>query len=62
LPLDNARHERFVQGLLEGKTASQAYADAGYRADDGNAAHLPANEKVKAHLLELQGEVVRKPS
>jgi hypothetical protein len=58
-PLDNNRHERFVQGLLEGKSASQAYADAGYKPDDGNAAHLRAKEKVKRRLAELQGEVVK---
>lgn len=56
-PLNNNRHERFVAGLLEGKSASQAYADAGYQPDDGNAARLNANQKIKARLAELQSEV-----
>ena len=30
LALSNARHERFAQGLAEGKTQAQAYVDAGF--------------------------------
>ena len=35
-PLPNQRHERFVLGLLEGKTDGQAYEDAGYKPNRGN--------------------------
>lgn len=28
----NPRHEKFIQGILEGKTQTQAYIDAGYSA------------------------------
>jgi predicted Fe-S protein YdhL (DUF1289 family) len=58
-PLNNARHERFVQGLLEGKSASQAYEDAGFRPDRGNAARLSASPQVQARLAELQSEVAK---
>lgn len=58
-PLNNARHERFVAGLLEGKSASQAYEGAGFRPDRGNAARLRASPQVQARLAELQGEVAK---
>ena len=29
-PLTNARHERFAQEIVKGKSATQAYIDAGY--------------------------------
>jgi predicted Fe-S protein YdhL (DUF1289 family) len=56
-PLSNARHERFVQGLLEGKSAIAAYEDAGFRPDRGNATRLHASPQVQARLAELQSEV-----
>jgi phage terminase small subunit len=57
--LKNPRHERFVQGLLEGLPASRAFAEAGYAPNDGNAIRLKGNEKVQARLAELQGEAAR---
>jgi hypothetical protein len=56
-PLRNARHEAFVQHLLEGKTALDAYEAAGFKRDDGNAARLRRNPKVEARLAELQAEI-----
>lgn len=38
-PLPNQRHEKFVLGLLEGKTDVQA---AGYKPDRGNAGRGPS--------------------
>jgi hypothetical protein len=35
--LKNAKHERFAQGLAEGKSQAQAYTDAGYKAKQANA-------------------------
>jgi phage terminase small subunit len=35
--LANPRYERFAQALALGKTATEAYALAGYKANDGNA-------------------------
>jgi phage terminase small subunit len=55
--LDNPRHERFVQGLLAGKSADDAYAAAGFRPHRGNASRLRANEHVVRRLAELQAAV-----
>jgi phage terminase small subunit len=56
-PLRNPRHERFIQFLLEGKTALDAYEAAGYARDDANASRLSNNPKVRHRLAELQGEI-----
>jgi phage terminase small subunit len=53
-PLKNPRHERFVQFLLEGESATDAHEHAGYTRDDGNAARLRANPRVVERLTELQ--------
>ncbi len=56
-PLKNPKHETFVRGLLENKTALDAYAAAGYARDDGNAARLSRNPKVQERLAELQSAI-----
>ena len=58
-PLKNVRHEKFVQGLLEGKSATDAYEAAGYERDESgaNAARLTRNPKVAQRLAELQAEI-----
>jgi phage terminase small subunit len=56
-PLRNARHEAFVRGLFEGKTALDSYEAAGFARDDGNAARLRRNPKVEERLAELQAEI-----
>jgi phage terminase small subunit len=38
--LANQRHERFAQALAQGKSATEAYALAGYKANDGNASRM----------------------
>lgn len=52
--LENARHERFAQELAKGKTADEAYRNAGYKANRGNAATLKANQSVLDRVAELQ--------
>lgn len=52
--LTNPKHERFAQELAKGKTASEAYVTAGYRANDGNASTLKGNQKVEARVAEIQ--------
>jgi hypothetical protein len=59
-PLKNARHERFVALLLEGKSATEAYEAAGFKRDDANAARLKARPDVVERLTELQNEVAAK--
>ena len=58
-PLRNPRHEKFVQLLLEGKSAVDAHEQAGYVRDDGNATRLRVNPKVQDRLAELQAEVAK---
>ena len=47
-PLTNQRHERFAQAWAEGKTATEAYVLAGYKANDGNASRMKGNERISA--------------
>lgn len=55
----NARQELFVQGLLAGKTAGQAYADAGYKPNAPHGGRLAKNGKILARLEELRKPVVQ---
>ena len=52
--LSNPRHEAFVQALLRGEPATQAYVSAGYKAHHANAARMRDNEGVRRRLAELQ--------
>lgn len=55
-PLKNARHEKFAQGLAEGKTEDQAYRDAGFKPNRHNASRLlNTKENVRDRVKELQG-------
>lgn len=51
--LTNPKHERFAQELAKGKSASEAYVLAGYKANDGNASTLKGNQKVEDRVREL---------
>ena len=55
----NARQELFVQGLLVGKSAEQAYADAGYKPSRPHASRLATNGNVLARLAELRKPVTK---
>lgn len=59
-PLENQRHERFAQELASGKSADQAYMDAGYEENRGNASRLKANENVTTRVRELQDMAAEK--
>lgn len=52
--LDNPRHERFCQALAKGKTADEAYKEAGYKANRHNAAALGREQHIKTRVAELQ--------
>ncbi len=56
-PLPNQRHEKFVLGLLEGKTDGRAYEGAGYKPDRSHAARLATNGHISGRLGFLQNEV-----
>lgn len=56
--LVNTRHELFAQGLVEGRTATQAYIDAGYAANDGNSTRLRQTDEIVARVSELQTRIL----
>jgi len=55
--LRNARHERMAQLLAQGKSATEAYAEAGYKQNSGNAIRLKGNESISARRAEIQQAV-----
>jgi hypothetical protein len=55
-PLKNPRHERFVQLLMQGESQTDAFEYAGFKRDDGNAARLAQNPRVRERLTELQNQ------
>ncbi|TDR34678.1 terminase small subunit [Aquamicrobium defluvii] len=58
--LPNPRHEAFAQSLAKGKTAIEAYADAGYKPNRSHASRLVAKGNVTARVAELQQKVAKK--
>ena len=58
--LANPRYERFAQALALGKTATEAYALAGYKANDGNASRLKGNERISARVQEIVGRAAER--
>ena len=58
--LENSRQELFCLGLVEGKTANQAYADAGYSPNAGNATRLKGNERIAARVADLQARALNR--
>ncbi len=57
--LTNPRHEKFALALSEGKSASEAYELAGYKACRQNAARLMTNDDIQARLAELQAAAAK---
>jgi len=51
--LKNARHEAFAQGLAKGLTADQAYQEAGYKANRGNATTLKRKQCISNRVSEI---------
>lgn len=58
--LSNARHESFAQALAKGKTADEAYAQAGYRPHRSNASRMSANDNVRARVAEIQSKAAKR--
>ena len=56
-PLPNWKHELFALELSKGVDATQAYVNAGYKRNFGNASALKSKQKVQARLAELKGEL-----
>jgi phage terminase small subunit len=58
--LPNPRHEAFAQALAKGKSAAEAYTDAGYNPSRSAASRLSTNVNVESRVAELQGRVAKK--
>lgn len=58
--LPNPRHESFAQARATGKSADDAYAQAGFRPHRGNAHRLSTNESVKRRVAEIVGRTAEK--
>lgn len=58
--LPNAKHERFAQELAKGKSATEAYALAGYKPSQPNASRLISNDMVQARVAELTGKAAER--
>jgi hypothetical protein len=58
--LANLRHERFAQALARGKTATEAYLLAGYKANDGNASRMKGNERISARVEAIVGRAAER--
>lgn len=58
--LSNPRHEAFAQALAKGKSAADAYTDAGYNPSRSAASRLSTNVNVMSRVTELQGRVAKK--
>lgn len=54
--LSNPRHERFAQELAKGKSATEAYVIAGFKANSGNAATLKAQQSISKRADEIRAE------
>lgn len=58
--LKNARHEMFAQAFAKGKSATEAYQDAGYKPDRKNAARLTTNDDIRRRVAEIKSRVAEK--
>ena len=54
--LETARHEAFARNVAKGMALVEAYDQAGYDRNYGNAVRLKGNEKVADRIAELQDE------
>lgn len=58
--LSNPRHERFAQELAKGKSATEAYSEAGYEESRSAASRLSTNVNVQQRVSELQSRAAAK--
>ena len=58
--LKNPRHEKFAQQVAKGKTADQAYIDAGYKEHRGNASTLRGMPAICERIGELVDKAASK--
>ena len=60
--LANSRHELFAEGVASGKSATQAYIDAGFSPDtaEQGASRLLRNVKVASRIEELKARIAKR--
>lgn len=59
--LKNQKHEIFARAVAQGRTADQAYEEAGYKPNRHNASRLRnTNENVRARIEEIKGQKTEK--
>ncbi|MBE0563568.1 MAG: terminase small subunit [Ochrobactrum anthropi] len=58
--LRNAKHEAFAQAVAKGKSATEAYTDAGFKPHQQNASRLMLNDVVKTRVEEIKARVAEK--
>lgn len=58
--LKNARHEKFALALANGKTATDAYEEAGYKPDRHHAARLATKGHITTRIEEIKSRVAEK--
>jgi hypothetical protein len=58
--LKNSRHERFAQLLASGKTATDAYEEAGYKRSDSNGPALARTAEISGRVAEIHGEILKR--
>lgn len=58
--LKNAKHEKFAQALAGGKSATEAYAEAGYKGDRTAASRLSTNVNVCQRVDEIRRKAAEK--
>lgn len=58
--LKNARHEAFAQALAKGKSATEAYAEAGYAESRSAASRLSTNVNITKRVDEIKNRVAEK--
>lgn len=59
-PLANPKHEAFVQNLALGQGDLEAYVNAGYKENKGNASRLRTNENIVARLEWIMADAAGK--
>ncbi len=58
--LKDPRHELFCQNRVVGQTIDEAYTNAGFKPNRGNAARLNAKESIQARIGELMDDALSK--
>ena len=58
--LKNTRHEAFAQALAKGMTATDAYAEAGYKGDRTAASRLSTNVNIATRVDQIKNRVAEK--